>query len=102
MYIVHVHVHVNEDYVEDFKNLTIENAKDSLEEPGIVRFDIVQEQDDPTKFVLIEVYKTIEDTARHKLTDHYMRWRDAVAYMMENPRTSVKYFNVFPADEGWE
>jgi quinol monooxygenase YgiN len=102
MYIVHVHVHVDEDHVEDFKTLTIENAKSSLEEPGIVRFDIVQQQDDPTKFVLIEVYKTIEDTAKHKLTDHYMRWRDAVATMMENPRTSVKFFNVFPADEGWE
>jgi quinol monooxygenase YgiN len=102
MYIVHVYVHVKKTLVEDFKILTKENAKDSLLEPGIVRFDIVQQQDDPTKFVLIEVYKSFEDTAKHKLTEHYMRWRDAVAYMMKNPRTSIKYFNVFPEDEGWE
>lgn len=102
MYIVHVNVHVKKDYIEMFKILTTENAKDSILEPGIVRFDIVQQQDAPSKFVLIEVYRSFEDTAKHKLTDHYLRWRDAVANMMKEPRTSTKYFNVFPEDEGWE
>jgi len=102
MYIVHVFVHVKEKFVEEFKILTPENAKDSILEAGIVRFDIVQQHDDPTKFVLIEVYRSFEDTAKHKLTEHYNRWRDAVSNMMEEPRTSVKYYNVFPEDEGWE
>ncbi len=102
MYIVHVNVHVKENFVEEFKILTIENAKDSILEPGIVRFDVIQQHDDQTKFVLVEVYKSFEDTAKHKLTDHYMRWRDAVSNMMEEPRTGIKYYNVFPEDEGWE
>jgi (4S)-4-hydroxy-5-phosphonooxypentane-2,3-dione isomerase len=102
MFIVHVFVHVKKDREEDFKMATIENARQSLEEPGIARFDIIQEQDDPTKFLLVEVYRTYEDPAKHKQTDHYLRWRDEVAHMMAEPRTSVKYFNVFPVDEGWE
>jgi quinol monooxygenase YgiN len=102
MFIVHVFVHVKKNRVEDFKMATIENARQSLEEPGIARFDIIQEQDDPTKFLLVEVYRTYEDPAKHKQTDHYLRWRDEVAYMMAEPRISVKYFNVFPVDEGWE
>ncbi|HSH19567.1 MAG TPA: antibiotic biosynthesis monooxygenase [Draconibacterium sp.] len=102
MYIVHVNVHVKENFIDMFKILTVENAKDSLLEAGIVRFDIVQEHDNPAKFVLIEVYRSFEDTTKHKLTEHYMRWRDAVSNMMEEPRTSVKFYNVFPEDEGWE
>jgi len=102
MYIVHVFVHVKENFVEEFKILTTENAKDSILENGIVRFDIVQQHEDLTKFVLIEVYRSFEDTTKHKLTDHYNRWRDAVSNMMEEPRTSVKFYNVFPEDEGWE
>ena len=102
MYIVHVFVHVKENFVEEFKILTTENAKDSLLESGVVRFDVIQQHDDPTKFVLVEVYKSFEDTARHKITDHYMRWRDAVSNMMEAPRSSIKFYNVFPEDEGWE
>jgi len=101
MYIVHVFVHVKEDFVEEFKTITIENAKDSILERGIARFDIVQQHDDPTKFVLIEVYRSYEDPAKHKLTEHYVRWRDAVAHMMEVPRSSIKFYNVFPEDEGW-
>lgn len=102
MYIVHVNVHVKENFIDMFKILTIENAKDSILEPGIVRFDIVQQHDDPAKFVLVEVYRSFEDTTKHKLTEHYIRWRDAVSHMMEEPRTSVKFYNVFPEDEGWE
>ena len=102
MYIVHVFVHVKENFVEEFKTVTIENAKDSILEKGIVRFDIVQQHEDPSKFVLIEVYRSFEDTAKHKMTEHYVRWRDAVSNMMEEPRSSVKFYNVFPEDEGWE
>lgn len=102
MYIVHVFVHVKENFVEEFKTVTVENAKESILEPGIVRFDIVQQHDDPAKFVLVEVYRAFEDTAKHKITEHYLRWRDAVTNMMAEPRTSVKFYNVFPEDEGWE
>ena len=102
MYIVHVYVHVKEEDVESFKETTVENARMSLLEPGIARFDVIQQQDDPTRFVLIEVYRTYEDPGKHKVTEHYLRWRDEVAHMMTEPRTSVKYFNVHPNEEGWE
>ncbi|NLX03981.1 MAG: antibiotic biosynthesis monooxygenase [Phycisphaerae bacterium] len=101
MLIVHVFVHVKADQVEAFKAVSMENARNSVQEPGIARFDVVQQQDDPTRFVLVEVYRTAEDPARHKETAHYARWRDAVASMMAEPRTSVKYHNVFPDDRGW-
>ncbi len=102
MYIVHVFVQVKEDWVEDFITETKENAKNSILESGIARFDIIQQQDDPTKFVLVEVYRTYEDPGKHKLTEHYSRWRDAVAHMMKEPRTSIKYYNVYPEEEGWD
>ncbi len=101
MYIVHVFVHVKGEHVEEFKTLTVENAKESLMEPGITRFDIVQQHDDPTRFILVEVYHSYEDPAKHKLTDHYTRWRDAVNHMMAEPRHSIKLNNIFPDDEGW-
>ena len=101
MLIVHVFVHVKPDRIEAFRTATLENARNSLQEPGIARFDILQQQDDPTLFVLIEVYHTLEDPARHKETAHYQKWRDSVADMMAESRTSVKYVNVFPDDEGW-
>jgi (4S)-4-hydroxy-5-phosphonooxypentane-2,3-dione isomerase len=102
MYIVHVFVHVKENFVEEFKTVTIENAKESILERGIARFDIIQQHDDPTKFVLVEVYRSFEDPAKHKLTEHYLRWRDAVTNMMAEPRYSTKFYNVFPEDEAWE
>jgi quinol monooxygenase YgiN len=102
MFIVHVFVHVKPEFVDEFKTVTTENAKNSILEPGITRFDIVQQQDDPTRFVLVEVYRTYEDPAKHKLTEHYIRWRDTVSDMMAEPRTSIKFHNVFPDDEGWE
>ncbi|RIH65911.1 antibiotic biosynthesis monooxygenase [Mariniphaga sediminis] len=102
MFVVHVFVHVKEDRIEDFKQATVENARNSLKEPGIARFDLVQQQDDPTRFVLVEVYRTPEDPAKHKETKHYQRWRDSVAGMMAEPRSSVKFFNVFPEDKGWD
>lgn len=102
MLIVHVLVHVKPEFVEAFKEATIENARNSVKEPGIARFDVVQSSDDPTRFVLVEVYRTADDPARHKETAHYVQWRDTVANMMAEPRSSVKYHNVFPDESGWD
>ncbi len=101
MFIVHVLVHVRPDQVEAFRTATVENARNSIKEPGIARFDILQEQDNPTRFVLVEAYRTADDPARHKDTAHYLKWRDTVAGMMAEPRTSIKYSNVFPDEQGW-
>ena len=101
MLIVHVFAHVKPESVEAFRAATIENAQHSLQEPGIARFDVIQQQDDATRFVLVEVYRTADDPAKHKAIAHYARWRDAVAEMMAEPRTSIKYSNVYPDDEGW-
>jgi quinol monooxygenase YgiN len=101
MYIVHVHIHVKPEHVESFRAATIDNASNSVQEPGIARFDFLQSADDPTRFMLVEVYRTPEDAGKHKETAHYLRWRDAVADMMVEPRTSEKYANVFPDDSGW-
>ncbi|HQE98126.1 MAG TPA: antibiotic biosynthesis monooxygenase, partial [Anaerolineae bacterium] len=84
-----------------FKAATIENARNSVREPGIARFDVIQQEDDPTRFVLVEVYRTVEASAAHKQTAHYAAWRDAVADMMAEPRSSVKYTNIFPDEAGW-
>jgi autoinducer 2-degrading protein len=100
MFIVQVHVVVEEDSIQAFKNATIENAKNSVKEPGIARFDVIQQTDDPTRFVLIEVYKNEEATLEHKNTDHYHTWRSIVEEMMAEPRYSIKYHNVFPPDNG--
>jgi autoinducer 2-degrading protein len=101
MLIVHVHVHVKPESVAQFKQATLENARCSIEEPGIARFDVVQQQDDDTRFVLIEVYRTPEAAAAHKDTAHYAKWRDSVADMMAEPRHSVKYHGVFPEAADW-
>lgn len=101
MYIVHVHVHVKPEYVDAFKEASLDNASNSVKEPGVARFDVVQDLDDPTRFVLVEVYRTPEDPAKHKETAHYLRWRDTVADMMAEARKAVRYQNVFPGDEGW-
>jgi quinol monooxygenase YgiN len=101
MLIVHVHVHVKPDFVDAFKAATVENARSSVQEPGIARFDVIQQEDNPTRFVLIEVYRTPEAPAQHKETAHYQKWRDAVADMMAEARSSVKFTNVFPDDTGW-
>ena len=101
MLIVHVHVRVKADCIDAFKEATIENARQSLKEPGIARFDVVQQNDDPTRFVLVEVYRSVEATAAHKATTHYAAWRDRMESLMAEPRSSVKYSNVFPGEEGW-
>ena len=102
MLVVHVHVQVKADQVDAFVAATRENAENSVKEPGIARFDVVQQQDDPTRFVLVEVYRSVDDPAKHKETAHYQKWRDTVADMMAVPRRSVKYANVFPSEGGWD
>lgn len=101
MQIVHVHVHVKPEFVEAFKQATLENATNSVKEAGIARFDVIQQTDDPTRFILVEVYKTAEASAAHKETVHYKHWRDAVMKMMAEPRQGIKYVNLFPDDSSW-
>ncbi len=101
MLVVHVHVHVTPEAVETFKQATLANARASLKEPGVVRFDVVQQVDEPTRFVLVEVYRDTAAATAHKETAHYPVWRDAVASMMAEPRQSVKFNNVFPDDANW-
>lgn len=101
MLVVHVQVHVRPDGIEAFKAATLANARASRQEPGIARFDVVQQVDDPTRFVLIEAYRTPEAPALHKATAHYAAWRNAVAPLMAEPRTSVKFSSLFPDDAGW-
>jgi quinol monooxygenase YgiN len=101
MLIVHVHVQVKSECIEAFRQASLENARNSVRESGIARFDLVQQTDDPTRFVLVEVYRDAEAPAKHKETAHYAKWRDAVAPMMAVPRTSVKFSNLFPDDAGW-
>jgi (4S)-4-hydroxy-5-phosphonooxypentane-2,3-dione isomerase len=101
MLIVHVFVQVKADQVDAFKAATTDNASHSIQEPGIARFDVIQQQDDPTRFVLIEIYRDNAAPALHKETAHYVRWRDTVAPMMAAPRQSIKYHNIFPTDAQW-
>jgi quinol monooxygenase YgiN len=101
MHVVHVHVHVKPECVEAFKEATLANARESVREPGIVRFDFTQQQDDPTRFALVEVYRTPEAQTAHRETKHYLTWRDAVASMMAEPRVGTKFTNLFPDDSGW-
>jgi len=96
MLIVHIQVHVVPDGVDAFREATLANARASIQEPGIARFDVVQQQDDPTRFALVEIYRTPEAAAAHKATAHYAVWRDAVAPLMAEPRTRTEYRPVFP------
>lgn len=101
MFIVLVHVHVKPDSVDAFRAASLENARNSVQEPGCARFDVLEQQDDPNRFVLAEVYDSVEASAAHKETAHYANWRDTVADMMAEPRVGVKYDNCFPEDSGW-
>lgn len=101
MLVINVSVRVKPEYVEQFEVATSENARQSVQEPGVARFDVLRHQEDPTCFLLIEVYRTQEAPAAHKETAHYLTWRDAVEPMMAQPRSSEKYASVFPPDEGW-
>jgi quinol monooxygenase YgiN len=102
MLIVHVHIHVLPEHLDAFIAATLANASASIQEPGIARFDLIQQADDPTRLVLIEIYRTPDDPARHKATAHYATWRDTVAPMMARPRRGVTYRALSPADAGLE
>ena len=101
MQIIHVHVQVKPESIEAFRQATVENAQNSVREPGIARFDVIQDASDPTQFVLVEVYRRPDARAQHRATAHYQKWRDAVEDMMAASRTSAEFRNVFPDDEGW-
>jgi autoinducer 2-degrading protein len=101
MLVIQVHIHVKEQYLEAFTAATVENAQNSVLEPGIARFDVIQQQDEQTRFILIEVYKNHEAPALHKETAHYAKWRDSVVDMLAEPRYSIKYISVFPGEEDW-
>ncbi len=102
MHIVLVNVHVKADFLPQFKAATLENAKNSILEPGVVRFDFIQQAEDQTRFILVEVYRTPEDQLKHRDTRHYQTWRDTVTEMMAEPRVGVKYKNLFPEDSDWK
>ena len=102
MYIVLVHIHIKPELSEQFKNATLENARNSIQEPGIIRFDVIQQIDDPTRFTLIEVYRTPDDQLKHRETRHYQIWKDTVGDMMSEPRQGVKYMSLFPNESGWK
>lgn len=101
MLILHVHIRVKPEMIEPFKKATIENAVHSAQEPGIARFDVIQQTHDPARFVLVEVYRSEEATAAHKETAHYAAWRDVAEPMMAEERTRVRFINVYPPDEEW-
>jgi len=102
MLVIQVQVQVKPECVELFKRATVENAENSIRERGVARFDVLQQAGDPTRFVLIEVYRSDDAPAQHKETSHYQKWREAVASMMAEPRTSQKFSIVFPADADWK
>jgi autoinducer 2-degrading protein len=100
--VVHVHVRVRPERVTDFLTATLANARASVQEPGVLRFDVIQDQADETHVVLVEVYRDADAPAAHKQTAHYARWRDTVEDMMAAPRESTKFAAVFPDDPaGW-
>jgi autoinducer 2-degrading protein len=98
MLVVQVNILVKPESVEAFKTATLENARCSIQEPGIARFDVLQQPDEPTRFVLIEAYRSTANQAAHRSTPHYLRWRDTVASMMAEPRTSIKFEGLFPLE----
>jgi quinol monooxygenase YgiN len=96
MHIVMVHVHVKPDCVEAFQAAILENGRGSLQEPGVIRFDILQQAEDPTRFTLVEIYHSAEDQLKHRETAHYLKWRDSVGNMMAEPRQGIRYLQLFP------
>jgi autoinducer 2-degrading protein len=101
MLIVHISIHVKPEHLQEFRQATIENARNSIREPGIARFDFAQQEDDPTRFSLVEVYRDADAPAKHRETAHYLAWAEKVTPMMAEPRNRVRYTNIFPGDEGW-
>jgi (4S)-4-hydroxy-5-phosphonooxypentane-2,3-dione isomerase len=102
MFIVQVMIHVKPEHLEAFQAATLDNARNSVREPGIARFDVIQQADDPTRFMLVEVYRDAEALARHRETAHFAAWREAVTELLVEPRTRLQYANIFPNDGGWD
>ncbi|RJQ43178.1 MAG: antibiotic biosynthesis monooxygenase [Anaerolineaceae bacterium] len=102
MLIVIVHVHVRDRSIKDFIEATVENASKSFQEEGISFFDVIQQNDDPTKFILLEVYNDEAAAMAHKETAHYNKWKDTVTDMMAEPRFGVKYHDIYPPVEFWQ
>lgn len=102
MHIILVHIHVRPEAIEAFQEASMANARNSLLEEGILRFDVIQQVDHPEWFSLVEVYRAPEDHMKHRETAHYLTWRDTVADMMAEPRQAIRYLNVFPSDAGWK
>jgi len=101
MLVVLVYTHVKPEFIDLFKQASLENASQSVNEPGITRFDVIQQTDDPIRFVLVEVYRTQDALAIHRETSHYQKWREVVEPMMAEPRSRNQYTNVYPDDKGW-
>jgi (4S)-4-hydroxy-5-phosphonooxypentane-2,3-dione isomerase len=101
MLIVHVFVRVLPGHVDAFKAATVANAEASRQEPGIARFDVLQQSDDPSRFILVEAYRDADAPAKHKLTQHYQTWRDVVEPMMAEARHSIRYDAVSPGPGQW-
>jgi (4S)-4-hydroxy-5-phosphonooxypentane-2,3-dione isomerase len=101
MHIFHIQVRVKPEFVDAFIDASLENARNSVQEPGIARFDVLQDASDPTRFVLMEAYRSADAPAAHRETAHYLKWRDTVESMMAEPRVRAQYKNVFPPDQDW-
>ncbi len=101
MHILHVFLHVKPEYVEAFKAATVENARNSVHEAGIARFDVIQQADDPTRFVLVEFYRSNDARTQHRETDHFLMWRDTITDMLVTPLTRTEYVNIFPDEDAW-
>ena len=101
MHIALVNVHVKLEALAVFEAATEQNARNSRREPGCARFDVLRQRDDPTRFVLVEVYRDADAAAAHKTTAHYLAWRDAVTDLMAEPRAGVLYDEVAPDERGW-
>jgi quinol monooxygenase YgiN len=101
MHIVQVFVRVKPDCIDAFRAASLENARNSVKEPGIARFDVLLQQDDPTRFALVEVYRTLDDPPKHRETRHYQVWKETVEAMMAEPRSRTLYTNIYPDDAGW-
>jgi quinol monooxygenase YgiN len=101
MHIVLVNIHVKPEVVDDFIQATTENARNSIQEPGIFRFDFIQQADDPTRFMLVEVYYKPDDQVKHRETSHYKAWKVLADEMITEPRVGIKYKNLYPAGQDW-
>ncbi len=102
MLVAIVQIHVKAESVEAFRAASLDNARNSVKEPGVVRFDFLQQENDPTRFVLIEVFRSAEAQAAHRETAHYQTWKETVEAMMAEPRVGVRHLPVFPAESAWE